>query len=106
MDPIFASVVLLGIFFALLVGGLWIGMALAAVGYVALEFFTGRPPGLLFGTAMWQSSNSWTLTALPLFIWMGEILFRSRLAEDMFKGIAPWVQALPGRLLHTNVFGC
>ena len=55
---------------------------------------------------VWGSSSSWTLTALPLFIWMGEILFRTRLSNDMFKGLAPWVQGLPGRLLHTNVIGC
>jgi tripartite ATP-independent transporter DctM subunit len=55
---------------------------------------------------IWGSASSWTLTALPLFIWMGEILFRTRLSQDMFKGLAPWMQALPGRLLHTNVVGC
>ncbi|MEO0360340.1 MAG: TRAP transporter large permease subunit, partial [Pseudomonadota bacterium] len=49
---------------------------------------------------------SWTLTALPLFIWMGEILYRTRLSEDMFKGLSPWMAGLPGGLLHTNVAGC
>ena len=106
MDPLFASLVLSAVMFVTLVSGFWIGMSLAAVGYVALAFFTGRPPGLLFGTTMWGSNNSWALTALPMFIWMGEILFRSRLAEDMFRGLAPWMQRLPGRLLHTNVYGC
>ncbi len=106
MDPLFASIVLSATLIVLLVGGVWIGMALAAVGYVALAFFTGRPPGLLFGTTLWGSNNTWALTALPMFIWMGEILFRSRLAEDMFRGLAPWMQRFPGRLLHTNVFGC
>ena len=55
---------------------------------------------------VWGSSSSWTLTALPLFVWMGEILFRTRLSQDMFKALAPWVPGLPGRLLHTNVIGC
>jgi C4-dicarboxylate transporter DctM subunit len=36
---------------------------------------------------------------------MGEILFRTKLSEDMFKGLAPWLNHLPGRLLHTNVIG-
>lgn len=106
MDPLNATLVLTLCLAVFLVGGLWIGMALAAVGYVALALFTHRPPGLLFGTTLWGSNNSWALTALPMFIWMGEILFRSRLAEDMFRGLAPFVQRLPGRLLHTNVVGC
>jgi len=67
---------------------------------------TNASPSLSFGTTVWGSMNSWTLTALPMFIWMGEILFRSSLSDDMFKGLAPWMQRLPGRLLHTNVFGC
>src|SRR5947208_5630253 len=55
---------------------------------------------------IWGTTSSWTLTALPLFVWMGEILFRTRLSEDMFKGLAPWLERVPGRLLHTNVIGC
>lgn len=106
MDPALAGIVIAVFVLLILGGGLWIGIALAAAGYVAMEFFTSRPPGLLFGTTLWGANNSWSLTALPLFIWMGEILFRTRLAEDMFRGLAPWVQRVPGRLLHTNVFGC
>ncbi|MCQ2006206.1 TRAP transporter large permease [Rhizobium sp. NRK18] len=106
MDPVFAGIVITVFLLFILAGGVWIGMALAAAGYVAMAFFTSRPPGLLFGTTLWGANNSWALTALPLFIWMGEILFRTRLAEDMFKGLAPWVQRIPGRLLHTNVVGC
>ncbi|OHV77864.1 TRAP transporter large permease [Ensifer sp. LCM 4579] len=106
MDPVFAGIVITAFLLIILAGGLWIGMALAAAGYVAMALFTSRPPGLLFGTTLWGANNSWALTALPLFIWMGEILFRTRLAEDMFKGLAPWVQRVPGRLLHTNVVGC
>jgi C4-dicarboxylate transporter, DctM subunit len=106
MEPATASLVLLGVMFVALTMGAWIGIALAAVGYVAMALMTTRPIGLNFASALWSSNNSWTLTALPMFIWMGEILFRSKLSEDMFKGLAPWVQRLPGRLLHTNVFGC
>jgi C4-dicarboxylate transporter DctM subunit len=71
-----------------------------------MVFFTNSPAGLLMATTVWGSSTSWALTALPLFIWMGEILFRSRISEDMFRGIAPWMDALPGRLVHCNVLGC
>ena len=69
-------------------------------------FFSGAPLGNVMATTIWGSSNSWALAALPLFIWMGEILFRSRLAEDMFTGLSPWLTRLPGRLLHVNIFGC
>ena len=86
--------------------GLWIGMSLLAVGWIAMELFTSRPAGMAMVTTIWGASSSWTLTALPMFIWMGEILFRTRLSSDMFHGLAPWMTRVPGRLLHTNVVGC
>ncbi len=86
--------------------GVWVGLALLGVAYVGMELFTARPPGDAMITTIWRMSSSWSLTALPLFIWMGEILYRTRLSEDMFKGLAPWVGRLPGGLLHTNVVGC
>lgn len=96
----------LGTLFFLLATGVWIGVALLIVGFVALFFFSPAPAGSLLASTVWDSSWSWALTALPLFIWMGEILFRSRLSEDMFKGLAPWLGWLPGRLLHVNILGC
>ncbi len=92
--------------FITLACGLWIGLALGLVGFISFATMTNSDPTLSFGTTVWGSLNSWTLTALPMFIFMGEILFRSSLSDDMFKGLAPWMQRLPGRLLHTNVFGC
>jgi tripartite ATP-independent transporter DctM subunit len=71
-----------------------------------MQLFSSRPAGDAMAVTIWGSASSWTLTALPLFIWMGEILFRTRLSQDMFRGLAPWMQALPGRLLHVNVIGC
>lgn len=103
---ILISVVLIVVLFLLLAGGVTIGLALAGVAWVAMELFSPRPAGDAMAVAIWGSSTSWTLTALPLFVWMGEILFRTRLSQDMFRGLAPWVEPLPGRLLHTNVFGC
>jgi C4-dicarboxylate transporter, DctM subunit len=91
---------------ALLGGGLWIGLSLLAVALIGMELFTSRPVGDSMVLTIWGSTSSWTLTALPLFLWMGEILFRSKLSDDMFKGLAPWLDRLPGRLLHTNVVGC
>ncbi|HSA81736.1 MAG TPA: TRAP transporter large permease subunit, partial [Geminicoccaceae bacterium] len=57
-------------------------------------------------TTVWGSSNAWSLAALPLFIWMGEILFRSRISEQLFSGLSPWLARLPGGLLHVNIIGC
>jgi C4-dicarboxylate transporter, DctM subunit len=106
MDPATASIVLIVLMLLVLSTGIWIGLALGLVGYLAFALMTNANPALSFATTIWGSMNSWTLTALPMFIWMGEILFRSSLSDDMFKGLAPWMQRLPGRLLHTNVFGC
>jgi tripartite ATP-independent transporter DctM subunit len=92
--------------FLILGSGVWIGLTLSGVAWVSMQMFSARPAGDAMAVTIWGSASSWTLTALPLFIWMGEILFRTRLSQDMFKGLAPWMQALPGRLLHTNVVGC
>jgi tripartite ATP-independent transporter DctM subunit len=92
--------------FLILGSGVWVGLTLTGVAWMAVSLFSSRPAGDAMAVTVWGSSSSWTLTALPLFVWMGEILFRTRLSQDMFKGLAPWVQGLPGRLLHTNVIGC
>jgi tripartite ATP-independent transporter DctM subunit len=92
--------------FALLGSGVWIGLALAGVAWIGMELFSTRPAGDAMAVTVWGTASSWTLTALPLFVWMGEILFRTRLSEDMFRGLAPWLERVPGRLLHTNIIGC
>jgi C4-dicarboxylate transporter, DctM subunit len=79
---------------------------LAGVAWIGMELFSSRPAGDAMAVTIWGTASSWTLTALPLFVWMGEILFRTRLSEDMFKGLAPWLERVPGRLLHTNIIGC
>ena len=104
-DPLVA-LILLAVLIALLSAGLWVALSLAALGFVAMTLFTGAPAGSILATTFWGHSHSWALTALPLFILMGEILLRSRLSEDMFSGLAPWLGRAPGRLLHVNVFGC
>lgn len=106
MEPFYAIGIFLFVLFLLLGSGVWIGLALLGVAYVGMEMFTGRPTGDAMMTVIWRSSSSWSLTALPMFIWMGEILYRTRLSEDMFKGLAPWMGRLPGGLLHTNIAGC
>ena len=105
MDAL-VTTLLIALLFVLLGSGLWIGLSLLGVAWIGMELFTARPVGDAMAVTIWGSLSSWTLTALPLFVWMGEILFRTRLSEDMFKGLAPWLSRLPGRLLHTNIIGC
>ena len=98
---------LLLLLIVLLAGGVWVAIALLACGFVGMQFGAGGiPAGSVLATTIWGNAASWTLAALPLFIWMGEILFRTRLSEEMFRGLAPWLNWLPGRLLHVNVLAC
>src|SRR3712207_6653729 len=90
----------------LLLAGVWIAIALACVALVGIAFFTATPPDVNLFQAFWGSAASWNLAALPLFVWMGEILYRTRLSEEMFEGLAPWLTWLPGRLMHVNVLAC
>jgi tripartite ATP-independent transporter DctM subunit len=105
MDLLTLSLLLLVLLCMLLGAGLWISMALAAVGYAAMVLHSPTP-GLFLAGAMWEATGSWTLAALPMFVWMGEILFRTRLSEELFNGLAPWVRRIPGRLLHVNILAC
>ncbi|MBE9605449.1 TRAP transporter large permease subunit [Acetobacteraceae bacterium H6797] len=108
-----AGGLLLVLLFLFLGMGVWIGLSLMLVGFCGVVVLPWLIPSMptfpvekVMGTAIWQSMASWTLAALPLFVWMGEILFRTKLSEDMFRGLSPWVQRLPGRLMHVNVIGC
>jgi hypothetical protein len=106
MSDLAITSLLILILFAFLGSGVWIGLTLSGVAWIGMQLFASRPAGDAMAVTIWGSSSSWTLTALPLFVWMGEILFRTRLSQDMFRGLAPWMNALPGRLLHTNIVGC
>ena len=105
MNEILVTSLLIVALFLLLGSGVWIGLTLAGVAWIGMELFSSRPAGDAMAITIWGSASSWTLTALPLFVWMGEILFRTKLSESMFRGLAPWVNVLPGRLLHTNILG-
>src|ERR1043166_805567 len=101
------SLLLLALLTVLLCGGVWIAVSLMAVGWGGLHFGGGNfPAGPVLATTVWGNSASWSLAALPLFIWMGEILFRTKLSEEMFRGLAPWLNWIPGRLMHVNVLAC
>jgi tripartite ATP-independent transporter DctM subunit len=104
-DPLI-GLTLLALLIALLASGVWVAIALTLVGLAGITFFSNAPAGLILATTFWGHSHSWALTALPLFILMGEILLRSRMSDDMFTGLVPWLARAPGRLLHVNVFGC
>lgn len=106
MENVSIIILFLFVLFTLLGTGVWVGLALMGVAWVGMELFTTRPVGDVMLTTIWSASSSWTLTALPMFIWMGEILYRTRLSEDMFKGLSPWMAPLPGGLVHTNIVGC
>ena len=106
MSEIYAIGLFLLVLFLLLGTGVWVGLALMGVAWVGMELFTTRPVGDTMVTTIWATTSSWTITALPLFVWMGEILYRTRLSEDMFRGLSPWVGRLPGGLVHTNIVGC
>jgi tripartite ATP-independent transporter DctM subunit len=106
LEQIEIAALLLVLLTVLLAGGVWIAIALMACGFAAMLFVAGVPIGPVLATTVWGNSASWTLAALPLFIWMGEILFRTRLSEEMFRGLSPWLGWLPGRLMHVNVLGC
>lgn len=100
------AIALLAVMALALMLGVWVGLALILSGLAAMMFVASVPVGAVFATTVWSANASWTLAALPLFIWMGEILFRTRLSEELFRGLAPWVGWLPGRLVHVNVIGC
>jgi C4-dicarboxylate transporter DctM subunit len=106
VDLTVVSLVLVGVMLALLAGGVWVALSLMGVGLVGILTFTSAPAGKVMATTIWGASGSWALTALPLFIWMAEILFRTRLSDDIFSGLAPWMTRIPGRLIHVNIVGC
>ncbi|MEM7523074.1 MAG: TRAP transporter large permease subunit, partial [Pseudomonadota bacterium] len=105
-DPGSVAIILFAVMAVLLASGVWVAISLTTVGFVALFVFSPAPAGSLLASTVWDASWNWALTALPLFIWMGEILFRTRLSEDMFRGLSPVVGRLPGGLLHVNILGC
>ena len=106
MTEILLSVFFISVLLIFLSTGVWVALSMIGVSTIAMTLFTTRPVGDAMATTIWGTSSSWTLTALPLFVWMGEILFRTRLSENLFKGLSPWMQKLPGGLIHVNVVGC
>ena len=106
MTEIYLTIFFISLLLFLLGSGIWVALSMIAVSAIGMVLFTTRPVGDAMATTIWGTSSSWTLTALPLFVWMGEILFRTKLSENLFKGLSPWLSKLPGGLVHVNVVGC
>ena len=106
MPELFLTVFFISILLIFLGTGIWVALSMVGVSAIGMLLFTTRPVGDAMATTIWGTSSSWTLTALPLFVWMGEILFRTKLSENLFKGLSPWMSRLPGGLIHVNVVGC
>ena len=106
MTEIYLTIFFISLLLFLLGSGVWVGLSMITVSAIGMLLFTTRPVGDAMATTIWGTSSSWTLTALPLFVWMGEILFRTKLSENLFKGLSPWLSKLPGGLVHVNVVGC
>ncbi len=106
MAEILLTIFFISVLLFFLGSGIWVALSMIGVSAIGMMLFTSRPVGDAMATTIWGTASSWTLTALPLFIWMGEILFRTRLSENLFKGLSPWMQKLPGGLIHVNVVGC
>ena len=106
MPEILLTIFFIGVLLFFLGSGIWVALSMIGVSAIGMILFTSRPVGDAMATTIWGTASSWTLTALPLFVWMGEILFRTKLSENLFKGLSPWIQKLPGGLIHVNVVGC
>ncbi len=106
MTEIFLTIFFITVLLFFLGSGIWVALSMIGVSAIGMILFTSRPVGDAMATTIWGTASSWTLTALPLFVWMGEILFRTKLSENLFKGLSPWMQKLPGGLIHVNVVGC
>ena len=106
MPELFLTIFFISILLLFLGSGVWVAISMIGVSSIGMLIFTTRPVGDAMATTIWGTSSSWTLTALPLFVWMGEILFRTKLSENLFKGLAPWMSRLPGGLIHVNIVGC
>ncbi|MFV0438293.1 MAG: TRAP transporter large permease [Desulfopila sp.] len=100
------AITLAGLLVVFMGGTVWIGIALFLVGLGGFFLFTDLPYGSILATTAWNNTSGSTMMALPMFVWMGEILFRSRISRDLFAGLTPWMDWIPGKLLHVNILAC
>lgn len=100
------SVITFGVLFLTLGAGTWVGLSLFMTGFVGMAFFSSLPAGSNMASSVWSTLEKWEYVALPLFILMGELLYRSGVSEKLFKGLVPWLYRLPGGLLLMNIISC
>ncbi len=114
-DPLVLTVILLVVMFAFLLSSIWIGVSLILTGMFGMLIFKHNLPpvisiidkiGDLLASSLYDSLNSWSLAALPMFILMGELLYKSSISTRLFNGLIPWLSSVPGKLLHINVAAC
>lgn len=109
MEAVFVALAVLGLMLAYLAMGIWIFAALLLVAITSLTFLAGFSldrVGFIMQSVTWSAATRWELSAIPMFVWMGELMFRTDISKRLFNGLAPLVSFLPGRLLHVNILGC
>ena len=83
MPEVYLTIFFISVLLIFLGSGVWVGISMIGVSTIGMMMFTSRPVGDAMATTMWSMGSSWSLTALPLFVWMGEILFRTKLSENL-----------------------
>lgn len=102
----FMALVVFGVLFLCLACGIWVGFSLFIVGFVGMTLFSSLPAGNNMASSVWATIEKWEYVALPMFILMGEILYRSGISEKLFRALVPWLYRLPGGLLLMNILSC
>jgi len=85
--------------------GVPIGLGLALTGLAILHFVAGGAETLAV-TAVWNVFTDFTFSAVPIYIFMGEILLVSGVSTRIYNAVAPFFGRIPGQLLHTNIVVC
>ncbi|MBU2239946.1 MAG: TRAP transporter large permease subunit [Gammaproteobacteria bacterium] len=109
MEIVLSAVGVITLILLVLGVGVWVFSGLAIVALLSLILIGDVSldrAGAILSRILFRSANSWELSAIPLFILMGELIFRSDISDRLFRGLEPWTKKIPGGILHTNVFGC
>ncbi len=94
-----------GIFALLAIPGVWIAISLGVAGIVSILIL--NPTGTqVIANCVWKLCTDFTLTAIPLFLVMGEIIIESGVSKRFYKAVAKYLKHVPGGLLHSNVVAC
>ena len=108
-EDLSGALLVLAFLVGFLFSGLWVfaGILLVALAtLLVVQDFPLARIGFIVQPVLQRALTSYDFAALPMFVWMAEILFRSKISDQIFGGLAPWLSRVPGRLLHVNVLGC